>query len=500
MSNTFTKAVVALPRTLIPIALLFQLLYGQGVAINGSGASPDPSAMLDVQSTTQGMLIPRMSSAERNNISSAAEGLMVYDLDTHSPWTYSQSQWQQLQPLPAGTILWRASRSDVEMAQAGFSYMADQALDNGISVREWQNPAPSSIGAPAARSLAQAFWTGSHMLVLGGSPSSSSLDGGAYNATQNTWSTISTAGVPSNLFSPSMAVASGGFYVWGGELGLGSGTQTNAGYLYDANQNTWTSLSVISAPSVRKQAAATSIGSRLLVWGGVSGVPFFGGTYPSDGGIYDPSTDSWTAISSSGAPQGRVGAFAFSSDQQVLIWGGMGQVGFGTGTLYDGGVYDLNSSSWSAIQTAGAPDANYSIQGASLVGKRMVILTIENTSGLVTPFVYDLTTDTWTMGTQASSVRVDFSLAWTGNGLIIWGGRSNSTTYFNDGLEYDLSTDSWTTFNLAGAPTARSRAASVWTGDQLLIFGGLTAGNVNVQDPAALISPGKRFFYLYQKN
>ncbi len=43
---------------------------------------PDPSAILDLTSTTGGLLIPRMTSAERDLIPNPAEGLMIYNLET----------------------------------------------------------------------------------------------------------------------------------------------------------------------------------------------------------------------------------------------------------------------------------------------------------------------------------------------------------------------------------------------------------------------------------
>lgn len=43
--------------------------------------NPDASSILDLKSTTKGLLIPRMDSVSRNNISSPADGLMVYDTD-----------------------------------------------------------------------------------------------------------------------------------------------------------------------------------------------------------------------------------------------------------------------------------------------------------------------------------------------------------------------------------------------------------------------------------
>jgi len=43
-----------------------------------ANSDPDPSAMLDVKSTTKGMLVPRMAATERNAIISPAKGLIVF--------------------------------------------------------------------------------------------------------------------------------------------------------------------------------------------------------------------------------------------------------------------------------------------------------------------------------------------------------------------------------------------------------------------------------------
>ncbi len=51
-------------------------------------ATPDPSAALDITATDMGLLIPRMTTSERINISSPANGLMVFDTDTRSFWFY----------------------------------------------------------------------------------------------------------------------------------------------------------------------------------------------------------------------------------------------------------------------------------------------------------------------------------------------------------------------------------------------------------------------------
>lgn len=50
----------------------------QGMAVNTTGATADASAVFDASSTSQGMLIPRMTNAQMTAISSPATGLLVY--------------------------------------------------------------------------------------------------------------------------------------------------------------------------------------------------------------------------------------------------------------------------------------------------------------------------------------------------------------------------------------------------------------------------------------
>jgi len=71
-------------------------LMAQGVAINFSGASADPSAMLDVSGTNSGILIPRMTQAQKLSISSPATGLMIYQTDGVAGfWYYDGVVWTQ---------------------------------------------------------------------------------------------------------------------------------------------------------------------------------------------------------------------------------------------------------------------------------------------------------------------------------------------------------------------------------------------------------------------
>ena len=68
--------------TLITALLLMHLAATpQNVAINDDGSDPHPSAILDLQASDRGLLIPRILAAERHSIETPAKGLMVYQLD-----------------------------------------------------------------------------------------------------------------------------------------------------------------------------------------------------------------------------------------------------------------------------------------------------------------------------------------------------------------------------------------------------------------------------------
>jgi hypothetical protein len=62
--------------------------FAQGVAINSDNTNPDPSAMLDVKSTTRGMLLPRVTQAQRTAIAAPATGLLVYQTDNPGGFYY----------------------------------------------------------------------------------------------------------------------------------------------------------------------------------------------------------------------------------------------------------------------------------------------------------------------------------------------------------------------------------------------------------------------------
>jgi trimeric autotransporter adhesin len=71
------------------------ITFSQSLAINNDGSLPNSNAILDVKSTTKGILFPRMTSAQRAAIP-ATTGLMVYDTETKSFWYNTGAEWKTI--------------------------------------------------------------------------------------------------------------------------------------------------------------------------------------------------------------------------------------------------------------------------------------------------------------------------------------------------------------------------------------------------------------------
>jgi hypothetical protein len=77
------------------VLLIFSFTaFSQNVAINSTGSPADASAMLDVQSTDKGFLVPRLTETDRTSIASPATGLLVYQSDGETGFYYFDgSDW-----------------------------------------------------------------------------------------------------------------------------------------------------------------------------------------------------------------------------------------------------------------------------------------------------------------------------------------------------------------------------------------------------------------------
>src|SRR5882757_397634 len=84
------------------------------------------------------------------------------------------------------------------------------------------------------------------------------------------------------------------------------------------------------------------------------------------------------------------------------------------------------------------------------------------------------TDDTWTATstTNAPAARSAHTAVWTGSEMIVWGGVDINGFYLSSGGRYDPSTDSWTATSTTDAPDGREFHTAVWTGTEMIVWGG----------------------------
>lgn len=93
--------------TILTVLLFLDQVSEAQVSINTSGLAPVASSMLDITSTSRGLLIPRMTQAERLAIGAPATGLLVFQTNLSIGfWFYDGAAWTQLSSAPSGTEWW----------------------------------------------------------------------------------------------------------------------------------------------------------------------------------------------------------------------------------------------------------------------------------------------------------------------------------------------------------------------------------------------------------
>ena len=238
--------------------------------------------------------------------------------------------------------------------------------------------------------------------------------------------------------------------------------------------DTWAATSTVDAPGPRSGHTAIWTDSEIIVWGG------FGGGWLNTGGRYDPATDTWTTISTEGAPSPRSGHTAVWNGTEMIVWGGA-FIGTDRVRVFHntGGRYDPVTDTWTATTLAGAPIGRWQ-HTAVWTGSEMIVWSgvtscddvchVTNTGGR-----YDPATDTWTATSLAgaSSVRRLPTAVWTGQEMLVWGGEGRGSFFpVNTGGRYDPVTDTWTATSLDGAPSGRCKHTAVWTGTEMIVLGG----------------------------
>ena len=164
----------------------------------------------------------------------------------------------------------------------------------------------------------------------------------------------------------------------------------------------------------------------MIVWGGTNSTIGL-----NTGGKYNPATDSWTPTSTAKAPLGRVAHTSIWSGSEMDVWGGVDST---PTDLNTGGRYNPTGDSWMATGVVNAP-----------------------------------------------SPRDSLAAVWTGSEMIVWGGVFCCPAIdFNTGGRYNPGTDSWIETSIENAPHTRDDHTAVWTGSEMIVWGGryFVGGNV----------------------
>jgi hypothetical protein len=218
----------------------------------------------------------------------------------------------------------------------------------------------------------------------------------------------------------------------------------------------------------------------MIVWGGAPGI----GSAFNSGGRYNPIADSWSATSTTGAPVARRDHTAVWTGTEMIIWGGqLNFYTFCTGRFLSSGArYEPVSDTWSPIPETNAPEAR-GAHTAVWTGTEMIVwggsdevpngpppscLPVKLGSGAR----FDPASGIWTAtpSTGAPTARTGHTAVWTGSEMIVWGGASFDAS--PSGGRYHPDQNAWLATTTSGAPAVRTGHSAVWTGSDMIAWGG----------------------------
>lgn len=301
---------------------------------------------------------------------------------------------------------------------------------------------------------------------------------------------------------------------YGGHLGdrlIWTGTeivlwqpQSSTGVRYNPTSNTTTAMSVTNAPSARYRHTMIWNGTRVLLWGGTSD----GSTPLNTGAMYNPATNTWTTITTTGAPAARMHHTAVwsTTNNRMIIWGG--STASFSGELNTGASYDPATNTWAALTTTGAPAARI-LHTTIWTGTEMFVFGGSfNSTAINTGGRYNPATNTWTAVTTSGIPALSrAAAAWSGSLIYLSGGYNSYAS--NSLYSYNPSTNTWT-YAASFTSGGRFEHLCFYKSNMILSWG----GKVVLGQPIS--NGGSRYFlsstassattlttgplYLYQKN
>jgi hypothetical protein len=317
--------------------------------------------------------------------------------------------------------------------------------------------------------------TGTQLLTFGAREGDAI--GGIYDFATRTWQPMNTQGAPEGIRDASLVWTGDRMIAWGGVTATGVIDVVAIGGVYDPASDTWQPMSTDGAPDARRSAVGVWTGVDAIFWGGStwSSDPIPDSQYLGSGGRYDPAADAWMPMDA-----GPVRA----ETRRGITWTGTELIVAGTAGA---ARYDPATDTWSILCSALALDAASHVwHGAGLIsfgGYESLATQHDPVDRGGRSIEGDPCErfDTSTVG--APSGRKSHTAVWTGSEMIVFGGRTKGGTGTligaSDGASYDPTTDTWTPLQ-DGTPGGRADHRAIWTGTEMIVWGGSGDGDVPI--------------------
>jgi len=429
------------------------------VSVPGVNNTPIPGASYSVWTGTEFLIVNLYGTGARYD--------PVANLWTPLPAPAGWSSIRQFASVAwTGTemIIWGGQRTATPTLRYNSGFRFNPTSNTWRAMRE-------DGSTPTPRGGAGAVWTGSRFVIWGGfDVSYNALNtGGRYDPVTDTWAaTRADATTPPGAAAPATVWTGSRMVVWSGYLSAPSYKAITNGGLYDPVADTWSPLSTTGAPRPTGQALAVWTGSEMIVWGGTTNTSST--TRVSTGGRYNPGANTWSPMTGT-PPSARNSPLGVWTGSELIVWGG---------GVADGKIYSPATGWGASIATANSPGAQISPQGAWLPGTSEM-LTVSGNAGRYKP-----STTTWTTVPSEynnGQSRRDHAAVWTGTEMLFWGGTINGVPT-DIGRRYHPGTGVWTNMSLEGAPSPRRDFTAVWSGSELIVWGGTLDGYSPLSDGA----------------
>ena len=348
--------------------------------------------------------------------------------------------------------------------------LAALAIVAGCGVRGGSGSASDRPTAKAAghwRAIADApkpiaagrttVWTGSEMIVTGFTPGRAGTSFGsievaqAYNPSTNAWRQLPAPPKTANYCRRSAAWTGDEMLVWG--CGLTA---------YNPSTNQWRRL----PDSPTRNGIVVWTGRELIGWGGGCC-----GDVSDDGSAYDPVTNTWRKIAA--APvSGQQSPIGTWTGRELVVFNGWSP----EGTRVAGAAYNPRTDSWRRIPSERRLSA---LAIAVYDGNEIHVLGARRDRA----FSFNPANNRWRQLPRMELGTDGLVAAWTGNRLIASGTTMGA---------YDPPRGLWTT--LSSSPLGhRDEAQAVWTGHELIVWGGLVPTPAGASTPPKYLNDGGAF-------